>query len=105
MDKKVIRFDDTEIEEYKSHQYKSLISINNIDINKIVVPNKFPFGKQGLKHFIGLKDNKRIRPLCIFFLEMIIYGRYSDETKCMNFVIKDENCLCKYMTTWEKLAI
>ena len=73
MDKKVIRIDDTEIEEYRFHEYKSLILINNIDINKIVVLNKFPFDKQGLKHFIGLKDNKRIRPLCKFFLEMIIY--------------------------------
>ena len=73
MNKKVIRIDDTEIEEYRFHEYKSLILINNIDINKIVVLNKFPFDKQGLKHFIGLKDNKRIRPLCKFFLEMIIY--------------------------------
>ena len=72
MDKKVIRIDDTEIEEYRFHEYKSLILINNIDNNKIVVLNKFPFDKQGLKHFIGLKDNKRIRPLCKFFLEMII---------------------------------
>ena len=39
MDKKLIKFDGTEIEEYEFHQYKSAISINNIDINKIVVPN------------------------------------------------------------------
>ena len=37
--------------------YKSPISINNIDINKIVVSTKFPFGKQ---NFIGYKDNKEI---------------------------------------------
>ena len=38
---KIIKFDDTEIEEYKFHQYKSPILINNIDITKIVVSNKF----------------------------------------------------------------
>ena len=32
MDKKNIKFDDTEIEEYKFHQNKSPILINNIDI-------------------------------------------------------------------------
>ena len=32
------------------------ILINNIDINKIVVSNKFPFGKQDFKYFIGYKD-------------------------------------------------
>ena len=45
MDKKIIKFDDTEIDEYKFHQYKSPILINDVDINEIVVSNKFPFGK------------------------------------------------------------
>ena len=45
MDKKIIEFDDTKIEEYVFNQYKNPISINDIDINKIVVSNKIPFGK------------------------------------------------------------
>ena len=31
-----MKFDDTEIEEYEFHPYKSPISINNTDINKTV---------------------------------------------------------------------
>ena len=58
MDNKIIKFDDTEIQEYEFHQYKSPISINNIDINKIVVSNKFPFDEKDFKYFIGYKDNK-----------------------------------------------
>ena len=104
MDKIIIKFDNTEIEEYKFHQYKSLISINNIDINEIVVSNKFPFGKQDFKHFIGCKDNKEIRPLCIFLPEMSIYKRYSDKTKCMYLMLKDEKKIDKYMTIWEKVS-
>ena len=46
MDKKIVKFDDIEIEKYKFHQHKIPISINNIDINKIVVSNKFSFGKK-----------------------------------------------------------
>ena len=42
MDKKIIKFDDTEIEEYTFHQNKSAISTNNIDINKIIVSSKLP---------------------------------------------------------------
>ena len=57
MDKKGIKFDDTE--EYKFHQHKSLISVNNIDIIKIIVSNKLPFGKQDFKYFIGYKDAKK----------------------------------------------
>ena len=89
MDKRIIKFDDTEIQEYEFHQYKSPILINNIDIKKIIVPNEFPFDKQNFKHFIGYKDNKEIRPLYIFFPEMSIYKRYSDNTKYMYFMIKD----------------
>ena len=65
MDYKIIKFDDTEIEEYEFHQHKSPISINNIGIDKIVVSNKFPFGKQHFKHFTGYKDAKNIIRLCI----------------------------------------
>ena len=33
MDEKIIKFNDTEIEEYKLHQNKMPISISDIDIN------------------------------------------------------------------------
>ena len=53
------------LKKYKFHQHKSLISINNIDIIKIVVSNKVSFGKKDFKYFIGYKDAKN-RPLRIF---------------------------------------
>ena len=53
----------TEIEKYKFHQYKRPISIDNIDVNKIVVSNKISFGKNGFRYFIGYKYAKRIIPL------------------------------------------
>ena len=46
MDKKIIKFDDIEIKEYEFQQYKSPILINDIDINKKVVSNKFSLVKQ-----------------------------------------------------------
>ena len=42
MDKKIIKFDDTEVEDYEFYQYKSPISINNIDTNEIAVSIKLP---------------------------------------------------------------
>ena len=104
MDKKIIKFDDAEIEEYEFHQYKTPISINDIDINDTVVSNKFSFDKQDFKYFIGCKDNNKIRPLCIFFPKMSIYKRYSDKTKCMYFMIEDEKIFDKYMTILEKVS-
>ena len=88
-----MKFDDTEIEECEFHRYKSPILIKNIDINKIAISNRFTFGKQDFKYFIGYKDNKEIRPLCIFFLEISTHKRYFDKSKCMYFIIKDGNFL------------
>ena len=104
MDKKIIKFDGTEIDEYEFYQYKNLISIINIDINAIVVSKKFTLGKQDFKYFIGNKDNKEIMHLCMFPPGMKVYERYSDKIKCMYFTIKDEKNIEKYMTTWEKVS-
>ena len=57
MNNKITKLDDTESEEQKFHHYKSPILINAIDVNKIAVSNKFPFGKQDFQYFIGCKDN------------------------------------------------
>ena len=38
---------------------KSPISINDIDINKIVVSNILPSGEQDFKYFIRYKDAKK----------------------------------------------
>ena len=55
MDKKIVKFDDTEIEKHKVHQYKSPISISKMDINKLVVSNKVSFGKKDLKYLLVMK--------------------------------------------------
>ena len=46
MDKKIITFDNTEIEKYKFQQHKSPILVDNVDIIKIVVSSKVSFGKK-----------------------------------------------------------
>ena len=75
----------SEIEKYKFHHL-----IYNRDANKIVVSNKISFGKKDFNYFIGYKDAKIIRPLCIFFPKMSVYRKDFDKTKCMSFLIKDE---------------
>ena len=68
----------------KFHQHKRPISIKNIDINNIVVSSKVSFCKKGLKYFIGYKDTKKIRPLCIFLPKMSAYRNF-DEAKYVFF--------------------
>ena len=93
MNKNIIKFDGTEIEEYKFHQNKGPFSINDIDIDKIVVSNKLPFGKQDLKYFIGYIVSVKNRPLCIFRPQIVIYKRNFDENRRISFLIKKEKFL------------
>ena len=90
------------LKKYKFHENKSAISINDIDINKIVVSNKFPFSKQDFIYcIIGYKNDKN--QTCIFFPKVSAYGIDFDETECMYFMIKEENVLDKYMEIGEKV--
>ena len=88
MNKKIIKFYDTKIEECKFHQNKSPISISDIDVNKVAVSNKLLFGKQYSKWFIGYKDSEKARSLCIFRPQMIIYKRNFDENRRIYFFNK-----------------
>ena len=54
-------------------------------INKIVVWDKVPFGKQNFKYFFGYKNVKKIRPW-IFIPKMAAYRRDFDKSKCMSFL-------------------
>ena len=102
---KNIKFDDTIIDEYEFHWYKSPISLNDIDINNIVVPNKLLFGKQDFEYFVGYKDSEKIVPLCIFHPQMVIlviYKRNFDENRWIYFLIKEEKAFIKYMEILEK---
>ena len=92
------------MEKCKFHENKSRILINDIDINKIVVSNKFLFGKQDFKYFIGYIDDKKIRSLCTSFPETNAYRVDFDETNCMSFLMKDKEFLEKYNEIWEKMS-
>ena len=60
MDKNIVKFEETEIEEFKFHQYKSPILINDIDINEIIVSNEFPFDNKMLNILLVTKIIKKL---------------------------------------------
>ena len=67
-------------------------------VNIITISQKFIFSKKDFKYFIDYKDNIEISSLCILFPEISIYKIYSDKSKCMCLMIKDESIFDKYMT-------
>ena len=59
--------------------------------------------KKGFKFFIGYKDAKKLRPLCILLPKMSAYRKDFDETKSMSFSIKDDELLKRHNEIWEKV--
>ena len=62
--------------------------MKNIDINEMVVSKKVFLGKKGFKYFIGYKDAKEIRPLCIFLSKMSAYEKSSMKLNICLFYIR-----------------
>ena len=95
MDKK--RFDDTKIEEYKFHQNKISISINSIDINKIVVSNMFPFSiKNSLSILLGIKMLKKL-DIYAYSLQKCLYTEEILMKLNVCILTKEENVFDKYI--------
>ena len=66
MSGKNISFDDKKIEKSTFYKNKAINTIENIDVNNILVSEKELYGnKNSVKYFIGYNDNDITRPLCI----------------------------------------
>ena len=79
------------------------MSINEVDISKIVVSNRVSFARKDFKYLIGYKVGKKFRPLCVMLPELSAYRRDFDETKYMSF-FKNYELLEKYNESWEKAS-
>ena len=105
MSGKSINFDDKNINKSSFYTNKKLFSLNDIDVNKILVSKKESYGtKSSSKYFIGYNDDDGIRLLCIILPQMIGYVKHFDSTKTMFFKVSDNNLLKKYNKIWEKIS-
>ena len=67
MEKTIIKFGDIKMKKQKFHQYKRPISIDNIDVDKIVVSKNLSFDKNRFKYFISNKNTKKLDLYSDFF--------------------------------------
>ena len=66
MSTKNINFDDKKRKKTEFYKNKKVFQIDDIDVNKILVSKKEPYGKNNsLIYFIRCNDNDIIRPLCL----------------------------------------
>ena len=76
----------------------------DIDVNKIWVSKKEPYGnKNSFKYFIRYNDNDIIRPLCIRLPQMTGYAKKFNDNATMFFIVKHKQLLKNYTKIWDKI--
>ena len=104
MSGKNINFDDKKIKESTFYKNKTINTIENIDVNNMLVSKKELYGnKNSVKYFIGYNDNDIIRPLCIRLPQMTGYARKFNENATLSFIGKNKQLLKSYTKIWETL--
>ena len=99
-----MNFDNKKIKKSEFYKNKKVNSIDNIDVNKILVSKKEPYGtKNSFKYFIGYNDNDVIRPLCVRLPQMTGYARKFDENATMSFRANNKQLLKNYNKIWGKV--
>ena len=87
--------DDTK-DKYYFQKDKNPININEVDIKKIVLSNKIPYGEQGANKYYIAYLNSGFKPLYIITKNIKLC------TNDMN-VLANDNELLKYIEIWNKI--
>ena len=86
-----INFNDKKIKRSTFYKNKTINTIEDIDVNNILVSKKEPYrNKNSVKYFIGYNDNDIVRPLCIRLPQMTRYARKFDENATLSFIVKNK---------------
>ena len=102
MSLKKIKFRDKEVYKTKFYSSKQAISLDSVDLNKIVVSKKWKINDTTYKHICGYLNNDTIQPLCVILPKMNGYIKYFDDGgKNMSFVTDNEEIYEKYNKIWE----
>ena len=102
MSSRKIKFGDKEVNKKEFYSSKQAISLDAVDLNKIIVSNKWKINDTRYKYLCGYLNNDTIQPLCVILPQMNGYIKYFDDgEKNMSFVTDDEEIYEKYNEIWE----
>ena len=93
---------DKEVDKKKFYSSKQAISLDSVDLNKIVISNKWKINETTYKYLCGYLNNDVIQPFCVILPQMHGYIKYFDDGgKNMTFVTDNEKVYDKYNEIWE----
>ena len=95
MNEKTLKFNNIKLNKKEFHKSKEPIDLLSVNIDHIVVSDKFKHNTKGFKHFIGYLKGGIVKPLCVSYLSGYI-KYFENSGKNMPFLIKDDEVLDKY---------
>ena len=99
---KNIKFGDKGIDKKEFYSSKQAISLDSVDLSKIVAWGKWKINDTIYKYSCGYLNNDIIQPLCVILPQMSGYIKYfGDGGKNMPFVTDDKEVYKKYNKIWE----
>ena len=97
-----IKFGNKEVNKTEFYSSKQAISLDSVDLGKIVVSKKWKINDTTYKHICGYLNNDTIQPLRVILPQMDGYIKYFDDGgKNMSFVTDDAKIYKKYNKIWE----
>ena len=97
MREKTLKFENIKVNKKEFHKSKQPINLDLINVDQIVISDKFKHSDNGFKYFIGYKEGEIVKPLCIVLPQMTGNKKYFENGgKNIFFVIKDDMCLDNY---------
>ena len=82
MSKETLKFDNIRVNKTELHKSKQPIDLDLVvNVDQIVVSDKFRHSDDGFKHFIGYKEDETVKRLCIILPQMSGYIKYFEVAK------------------------
>ena len=102
MTEKTLKFNNIRVNEKKFHKSKKPIDLMSVNVDQIVISDKFKHNNEGFKYFIGYQEGEIVKPLCIILPQMSAYIKYFEYGgKNMSFLIKDDEVEERYEQIWD----
>ena len=79
MSPKTIKFGDKEVNKKEFYSSKQAISLDSVDLSKIVVSKKWKIKHATYKYLCGYLNNGVIQPFCVILPQMNGYIKYFDD--------------------------
>ena len=65
MSENTLRFDNIRVNKKQFHKSKQTINLDLVNVDQIVISDKYKHSDDGFEHLLGYKKNEIVRPLCI----------------------------------------